>query len=253
MSVKVSGKKIVPIVSGGIDSTVMLWYLKSHEARIAEAITFYYGQRHRKEIERAKVIVRKFNEVFSEEVIHRIVDMSFLKELIAIGALVGEDEVPHEIYDSETQRITIVPNRNMIMLSIAAGRAVTVQADLVAYAAHASDYEVYPDCRPEFVEALDKTLRLGNLWTPVGIAAPFVHMTKADIVKLGIQLNVPFEETWSCYEGGNRPCLECGTCLERTEAFLLSNARDPALNDEEWQLAIKLLKKHKQPGERLNE
>ncbi len=253
MSTDVSNKMIVPIVSGGIDSTVMLWYLKNNGANIVEAITFNYGQRHKKEINQARTIVEKFNDVFSEKVKHRIVDMSFLKELIATGALVGDADVPHEIYDSKTQRVTIVPNRNMIMLSIAAGRAVTIGADLVAYAAHASDYEVYPDCRPEFVQALDRALQLGNLWTPVGVIAPFVHNTKAEIVKLGIQLKVPFEYTWSCYEGNDRPCLECGTCLERTEAFLLNSAKDPALTDEEWKLAVELLEKHKQEEERINE
>ncbi len=248
-----SGKKIIPIVSGGIDSTAMLWYLKSKGAQIIEALTFNYGQRHRREIDQAQAIVQRFNVAFSEEVRHKIIDMSFLKELIATGALVGEEDVPHEMYDSETQRVTIVPNRNMIMLSVAAGRAVTLKADLVAYAAHASDYEVYPDCRPEFVEAMDEALRLGNLWTPVGIVAPFVRITKAEIVKLGIELNVPFEETWSCYEGGERPCLECGTCLERTEAFLLNNARDPALREEEWGIAVKMLEKHKKREEKNNE
>ena len=213
------GVRVLPIVSGGIDSTTLLWYLQDKGAVIVEVLTFDYGQRHKKEIEMAKKVVKKFNEEFGLNINHLILDMSFLQKILK-SALTGDSEVPKEMYDTENQKITIVPNRNMILLSVAAGRAVSLGAELVAYAAHASDYEVYPDCRPEFVEALDKALRLGNLWTPVGVIAPFVHLSKADIVKLGIELRVPYELTWSCYEGGERPCLECGTCLERTEAFL---------------------------------
>jgi len=242
---ELSGVKVLPIVSGGIDSTTMLWYLKDRGAIIKEVLTVDYGQKHRKEIEMAKKIVNRFNEEFGLSVNHLIIDMSFLQKLLK-SALTGDKEVPKEMYDAENQKVTVVPNRNMILISVAAGRAISIGAELVAYAAHASDYEVYPDCRPEFVEALDKALRLGNLWTPVGVIAPFVRYTKAEIVKLGLKLRVPYELTWSCYEGKERPCLECGTCLERTEAFLINKFKDPALTDEEWSLAVKLYEKHKE-------
>ncbi len=239
-------RSIVTIVSGGLDSSTLLWYLHAEKFDVREVLTFDYGQRHRKEIEHARRVVKKFNDTFNLSVMHFVVNLSSVRDLIAKGALSGEEEVPHEMYDTETQRVTIVPNRNMIMISIAAGRAVTIGARLVGYAAHASDYEVYPDCRPEFVEQLDKALYLGNLWTPVNLIAPFVTKTKAELVKLGHELDVPFELTWSCYEGKERPCLSCGTCLERTEAFLKNNLSDPALSKEEWAKAVAILKEKQQ-------
>ncbi len=239
-------KKIVVIVSGGLDSTTLLWYLQSRDHVVQEVLTFDYGQRHRKEIDHSKKVVQRFREVFDHHVGHVVVNLRSIRELIAKGALFGEDDVPHEMYDTETQRVTIVPNRNMIMISIAVGRAVTIGAQYVGYAAHASDYEVYPDCRPEFVEQLDKAIYLGNLWTPVHLIAPFVTRTKAELVKLGNELGVPFELTWSCYEGKERPCLSCGTCLERTEAFLKNDLVDPALSSKEWDSAVKILKEKSQ-------
>ena len=114
----------------------------------------------------------------------------------------------------------------------------------MAYAAHASDHEVYPDCRPEFIKSLSSSLKLGNLWTPIELYAPFQNLSKTDLVTLGLELNVPFELTWSCYEGKERPCLECGTCLERTEAFYKNKVKDLALSDSEWEQALILYEKH---------
>lgn len=233
-------KNVLAVVSGGLDSATMIWHLKTAGCTICEAITFDYGQRHRNETKHASMIVRRFSECFGVSTPHTISDISNVGSLIAKGALTGELDVPHEMYDSESQRVTIVPNRNMIFLSIAAGRAITIGAQHVAYAAHASDHAVYPDCRPEFIEQLDKALHLGNLYDPVGILAPFQRMTKAEIVKLGLTLGVAFEDTWSCYEGGERPCLQCGTCLERTEAFLENNTEDPSLTEREWNEAVRL-------------
>lgn len=231
-------KKVTAIISGGLDSSTMLWYLHSEGYEIAELLTFNYGQRHDNETENAKKIVNQFNKD-NYSVNHKIVDISSIKELIAKGSITGDDSTPHDMYDSENQRVTVVPNRNMIFLSIAAGRAVTLGASFVGYAAHASDHAVYPDCRPEFIEALDKALYLGNLWDPVNLIAPFKDKTKAEIVKLAVELKVPLHLTWSCYEGGDEPCLNCGTCLERTEAFLQNNMPDPAISDELWIDAVK--------------
>ncbi|MHA2253134.1 MAG: 7-cyano-7-deazaguanine synthase QueC [Candidatus Kariarchaeaceae archaeon] len=233
---------IKQIISGGLDSTAMLWYLASEGYDILEAITFNYGQRHRIETQYATKIIDQFQETFTL-VAHQIVDISSIGNLIAKGSLTGSNEVPHDMYDSENQRVTVVPNRNMIFISIATGRAVTLGANYVGYAAHASDYSVYPDCRPDFIEQLDKAIYLGNLWDPVNLIAPFQNKSKTDIVTLGLQLNVPFELTWSCYEGLARPCLKCGTCLERTEAFQNNNTRDPALSEEEWKEAQEFYKR----------
>ncbi len=232
----------VMILSGGLDSTTLLWKL-CYEGEKVYALTFNYGQRHKKEIEHAKKVVKKaLEEGF--KVKHEIVDISSISPLISSGALTGDSEVPHGFYTDEKQKITVVPNRNMIMLSIAVGFAVKKGEKEVYYAAHKSDYAIYPDCRKEFVKALDSAIYLATIFTPVELRAPFVDMTKAEVVALGLKIGVPYELTWSCYEGGDRPCLKCGTCLERTEAFMLNNVKDPMLTDEEWKIAVDEYKKY---------
>ncbi len=235
-------KKAVLILSGGIDSSTLLYYLLSNNYSI-HCLTFDYGQRHKREIEAASKIVEEAKRL--GEVTHKIVDITSIHNLISSGALTGNKDVPKAFYTEEIQKMTIVPNRNMIMLSIAVGYAVKINAKDVFYAAHKSDYSIYPDCRKEFIKALDTAVYLGNLWNPVEIKAPFVDMTKDEIIKLGLKLGVPYEYTWSCYEGKERPCLSCGTCLERTEAFLLNNVKDPLLSDEEWEEAVRIYKEKK--------
>ena len=121
---------------------------------------------------------------------------------------------------------TVVPNRNMIMLSVAAGVAIARKADVVSYAAHAGDHAIYPDCRADFAEAVDKAIHLAD-WHEVGLARPFVSMTKAEIAKRGHEIGAPMSSTWSCYEGGEVHCGKCGTCVERQEAFAIAGANDP--------------------------
>ncbi len=232
----------VMILSGGLDSTTLLWKLCLEGKRVY-ALTFDYGQRHRREIEHAKKIVKKAKEV-GFEVYHEVVDISSISHLISSGALTGNESVPHGFYTDERQKVTVVPNRNMIMLSIAAGYAVKMGESEVYYAAHKSDYAIYPDCRKEFVKALDSAIYLATIFTPVELKAPFVDMTKAEVVSLGLKLKVPYELTWSCYEGRDRPCLKCGTCLERTEAFLLNKVKDPLLTESEWEIAVKEYRKY---------
>jgi len=123
-------------------------------------------------------------------------------------------------------KATVVPNRNMILLSVAAGWAISSEFDRVAYAAHSGDHAVYPDCRNEFADALDATIRLAD-WREVSLYRPFVDYAKADLVKLGAELGVPFEKTWSCYKGLDLHCGRCGTCIERREAFHLAGIHDP--------------------------
>ncbi len=232
----------VMILSGGLDSTTLLWKLCLEGKRVY-ALTFDYGQRHRREIEHAKKIVKKAKEA-GFEVYHEVVDISSISHLISSGALTGNESVPHGFYTDERQKVTVVPNRNMIMLSIAAGYAVKMGESEVYYAAHKSDYAIYPDCRKEFVKALDSAIYLATIFTPVELKAPFVDMTKAEVVSLGLKLKVPYELTWSCYEGRDRPCLKCGTCLERTEAFLLNKVKDPLLTESEWEIAVKEYRKY---------
>lgn len=189
-------------------------------------------------------MVEKFIQDFGRRIDHHIVDLRVVGRLISKGALTGDEEIPKEMYDSESQKATVVPNRNGIMLNIAAGRAVTLGARYIAYAAHASDYSVYPDCRPEFIDAMDRAIYLGNLWDPVNILAPFKHLSKGEVTGVALKVNAPLELTWSCYQGGEKPCLECGTCLERTEAFLQMRTQDPALSDAEWKSAVEKYHEH---------
>jgi 7-cyano-7-deazaguanine synthase len=123
-------------------------------------------------------------------------------------------------------KATVVPNRNMILLSLAAGHAISIQYDTVAYAAHAGDHTIYPDCRPAFADAMEQALKLAD-WESISLFRPFVNWSKADLVKRGNEIGVPFEHTWSCYAGGEKHCGKCGTCVERKEAFELVGLSDP--------------------------
>jgi 7-cyano-7-deazaguanine synthase len=114
------------------------------------------------------------------------------------------------------------------MLSIAYGVAIAQGAEMVAFAAHAGDHAIYPDCRPEFVDKLERTLNLGSDWnTPIRVTGPFLDCSKSEIVHIGRGLSVPFDRTWSCYKGGDIHCGTCGTCYERREAFRFSGVEDP--------------------------
>jgi 7-cyano-7-deazaguanine synthase len=121
---------------------------------------------------------------------------------------------------------TVVPNRNMILLALAGGHALSLGFDTIAYAAHAGDHTIYPDCRPEFADSMNKALGLAD-WKDLNLHRPYVEMTKSDIVSLGDRLDAPLHLTWSCYAGGEIHCGKCGTCVERKEAFELANIADP--------------------------
>jgi len=210
----------VLILSGGVDSTTMLYEMLSKGCHV-HALTFNYSQRHKKEIDCARKITSLL------KVPHKVVDLTCISGLLGDSALLGGKDVPKCHYTEEAARQTIVPNRNMIMLSIATGYAEAHEIPEVFYAAHKNDSAIYPDCRTEFVDAMRPAIRLATAWHPVELRAPFINMTKAEIVKLGIKLNVPYELTWSCYRGEEKPCKECPTCIEREEAFALNEAIDP--------------------------
>ncbi len=213
--------KAVVIVSGGLDSTTLLyWVLKQgYEPHV---LSFDYGQRHKKELEYARRTCEKLG------VNHKVVDLRSIRELLQGSALTSESiKVPEEHYTHEGQKITIVPNRNAIMLNIAIGYAVSIGSDKVFYAAHYNDRAIYPDCRWEFVQSMNITAKLANDNPRLEIVAPFVHTTKAEIVKIGSELGVPFEDTWSCYNGNEKACGVCGTCRERIEAFQMNTLHDP--------------------------
>ncbi|GEM_PF-92840 len=213
-------RRLVLIYSGGLDSTVLLYSLQ-HEGHAVHALSIDYGQRHKRELEGARTICRTLG------VPHEVADLGGLNPLLAGSSLTSRAlAVPDGHYAEETMKQTIVPNRNMIMLAIAGGWALSLKCEAVAYAAHGGDHAIYPDCRHEFTQAVDQALRLAD-WNELYLWCPFLNRSKADIVRLGDSLGVPFGQTWSCYKGGRTHCGRCGTCVERREAFYLAGVKDP--------------------------
>ena len=207
------------IYSGGLDSTVLLYWLRRRGDTVS-ALSLDYGQRHRRELASAEMICAHLNIPW------RCADLSALRPFLAGSSQTDLTvAVPYGHYGAETMKATIVPNRNMLFLAVAVAWAVSSRADAVAYAAHAGDHTIYPDCRPAFVQAMQQATAVCD-WHPVQIMAPFLMLTKAEIVQIGAGLAVPFGETWSCYEGGIQHCGRCGTCMERQEAFQLAGIHD---------------------------
>lgn len=211
------------LLSGGLDSSTAL-YKALWDKDDVQAISFDYGQRHAKELLAAEQLAQR------NDVPWHIIDLSSVGELLKGSSLSDPTvEVPHGHYAQQTMKATIVPNRNSIMLSCAIGVAVGNKIEEVWAAMHAGDHAIYPDCRPEFVDSLNETIKLANAWEdPIPqIVAPFIYIDKTDIVRMGDELGVPYELTWSCYEGGDIHCGRCGTCVERAEAFSLAGVADP--------------------------
>jgi 7-cyano-7-deazaguanine synthase len=211
--------KAVIILSGGLDSTALMWKLLGDGHQV-DAVSFDYGQRHRKELDAATAVVAVARERFHTSVPHDIIDLRALGALLSASgsALVSSTPVPDGHYADESMKRTVVPNRNMIMLAAAAGIAIARKADVVAYGAHAGDHAIYPDCRAVFASAIDVAVRLAD-WHEVGLVRPFVSMTKRSIGLLALDIGVPIVSTWSCYKGGDLHCGTCGTCVERREAL----------------------------------
>lgn len=228
--------KTVLTYSGGLDSTVLLYHLRA-EGHTVHALAVDYGQRHRRELAHAKEICHQIR------VPCNVADLSAIQPLIAGSSLTSpEIEVAEGHYTEASMKSTIVPNRNMILLSIATGYALSIDAEQIAYAAHSGDHAIYPDCRNEFADAMAEAIRLCD-WKSVTLVRPFVDWTKADIVRRGIELDVPFAQTWSCYKGHDVHCGRCGTCIERREAFDLVNFEDPTSYSEDAP-GIEILRKN---------
>jgi 7-cyano-7-deazaguanine synthase len=220
---KKTTKKCVLILSGGLDSATLLADLYDKNYHI-HAITFDYGQRHKREIKCAKKLVKHFNDV-NGHVTHQIIDLTSLK---LISHLTDKrTSIPHEHYTHANQKLTIVPNRNAIMLSIAVGVAVGTKANEVFFGAHSNDYAIYPDCRDSFIDAFQAAMRLGNDNHKLSVKAPFLYKKKAEIVRIGLKLGVPYDLTHTCYEGTYPACGRCASCQERLEAFCVCHATDP--------------------------
>jgi len=211
-------KRAVVVYSGGLDSTVLL-YKAIDMGYSVLPIGFNYGQKHSKELFCAKDICRSLG------LNYKMVNLSHLLK----SALTDPNQkIPDGHYEDENMKKTVVPNRNAIMISIAYGYAISKGAEVVFYGAHAGDHSIYPDCRPEFFEALKIALKLGN-YSPPRLEAPFIEMRKEKIVELGDCLKVPLYKTWSCYKGRKEHCGTCGTCIERKEAFELARVQDPTI------------------------
>ena len=216
----------VVVLSGGMDSTTALYKAHVDGFDNIYAISFNYGQRHKVELEHAKEITDKADFVKD----HKIVDLSSITSLIDNSSLTGEEVVPEGHYAAENMKSTVVPNRNMIMYSIAIGYAINVNARAIYAGIHAGDHPIYPDCRPAFASGLQDLARVANegyIHSNFLVMAPFVNIGKHNIVEIGSKLNVPYELTWSCYKGGDKHCGRCGTCVERKEAFRLAGVDDP--------------------------
>lgn len=201
------------LLSGGMDSSTLVPYV------VADAAVFVdYGQRHVRERESAIDIAAHYGIALYQ------LDLTAYGASVASALTSPEIEVPHGHYTAENMAVTVVPNRNAVLLSAAAGIAATLGYDAVATAVHAGDHAIYPDCRPEFLSALDAATRLS---CGVAINAPFARWTKAAIAGSAGELGVPLELTWSCYEGGEVHCGRCGTCVERAEAIATAGLVDP--------------------------
>jgi 7-cyano-7-deazaguanine synthase len=215
--------KVVCVLSGGLDSTVMAYLLRSQGYELT-GVTFDYGQRHRKEVAFAQ---RMAEGLGAQWQLIRL-DAAGIDSVIGGSALTEAGiPVPEGHYAADNMRATVVPNRNAMMLTIAYAAAASWDARAVAIAVHAGDHPIYPDCRPDFLAAFKAMEDLAMRgFHPIELLAPFTGMTKADIVRVGGDLAVPFEQTWSCYKGEELHCGACGTCFERREAFELAGVHD---------------------------
>ena len=212
--------KTLAIVSGGMDSVTMLHDLFEQDHQLS-VVSFDYGQRHIKELEVAKANADKLR------LSHKIIKMDFLAQLLDNSALTGDTDVPEGHYAADNMKLTVVPNRNMIMASIAIGLAVNNGQDAIAMGVHSGDHAIYPDCRPEFVSALRTTALIAN-YDPINVLAPYLEMDKTSIIARGLEIDtMDYSETWTCYKGLQKACGLCGSCQERLEGFANNGIADP--------------------------
>jgi 7-cyano-7-deazaguanine synthase len=211
-------KDSVLILSGGMDSVTLLY---DYQERIALAVSFDYGSNHNaREIPFARYHCERLG------IRHVVIPLSFMAEHFKSSLLEGADAIPEGNYDDENMQSTVVPFRNGIMLSIAVGMAESAGLQHVMMANHGGDHAIYPDCRPEFVDAFSEAARTGT-YVGVTLLSPYTHLTKADIARRGKQLGIDYGQTWSCYKGGKVHCGRCGTCVERREALAEAGIDDP--------------------------
>lgn len=217
--------RAVVSLSGGMDSvTALAWAASAFDE--VHAITVNYGQRHAREIESALWQAERWATR------HDLVDLTSVGKLLSGSALTDDVDVPFGHYAEESMKATVVPNRNTILAAVAAGVAVARDAHAIVLGVHAGDHAIYPDCRPEWVHAMDALLAVAN-YEPVRVHAPFLMLDKAGILDVGFELGVDYGYTWTCYVGGDAACGRCGSCVERLEAFAEVGCDDPLPYDED--------------------
>ena len=210
-------KDSIIIVSGGMDSVTLLYDYKD---RIALGISFDYGSNHNaKEIPFAKLHCERLG------IKHVTIPLDFMHQYFKSSLLEGADAIPEGHYQDENMKSTVVPFRNGIMLAIAAGMAESYGLSHVMIANHGGDHAIYPDCRPEFISAMSNATEAGS-YNGVTVLAPYTNITKGDIARRGKELGIDYNETWSCYKGGEKHCGKCGTCVERKEALHYAGIED---------------------------
>lgn len=206
------------VLSGGLDSTTMLYEYKE---RIALALSFDYGSNHNaRELSFAAYHCERLG------IPHLVIKLDFIKQHFTSSLLSGAADIPEGDYSDANMRSTVVPFRNGIMLSVAAGLAENNKLQYLMLANHAGDHAIYPDCRPEFVDAMDKAVSAGT-YNGVRLLTPYTRLTKAEIVSRGASLGIDYAKTWSCYRGAEKHCGKCGTCRERRQAFAEAGVPDP--------------------------
>lgn len=224
--------KALVLLSGGVDSTTCLGLaVRQYGRENVSALAVSYGQKHTKELEAAKKVAAYYQVEFL------CLDLAKIFEQSDCSLLQHSDqEIPKEAYGEQLKASggkpvsTYVPFRNGLFLSAAASIALSKGCSLIYYGAHSDDAagNAYPDCSSAFQEAMNQAISIGS-GNQLQIRAPFVLWTKAKVVKKGLELKVPYELTWSCYEGGEKPCGKCGTCIDRAAAFEINGVSDPAM------------------------
>ncbi len=202
--------KALLVYSGGLDSTTLL---REYRDSIVLAVTFDYGSKHNaREIACARENCKLLG------IRHMVIPLGFIGQYFKSDLLLGGGEIPEGSYDEENMKSTVVPFRNGIMLSVAAGLAESYGLDTVLLANHSGDHAIYPDCRPEFVEAMDAAVKAGT-YEGIRVVSPYCDITKRDIALRGKAIGLDYSLTYSCYKGGEKHCGKCGTCTERKEAL----------------------------------
>ena len=215
--------KTILLLSGGMDSTVALWHTLAQGHEVVACLGIDYSSKHNaKELPMARWQAEKAGVPF------QITDLTFMNNLFQSDLLKSGGEIPEGHYEEENMKSTVVPFRNGILLSVAAGFAESVGAEGLVIAAHSGDHTIYPDCREDFLAPMSQAISTGT-YADVQVLRPFVNVRKEDIATIGHELGVDFTHTWSCYKGLDLHCGKCGTCVERKEAFEIAKLIDPTV------------------------